>query len=362
MNEHPLPPDELASALLDDELGDAEAAEVRSDPAAAARAEALRRATEAVGEAVSPPPGAEDAAVAAALADFDARRVASLDTARRHPRGLRVITSVAAAVAVGFIVAAAIGLFAEREGADSDTVSMAAAPAPAPAPEASPADEASAAAAETPPPAEPAPPPADDAPEAAAEMAPSEPATDASPMPSPVDGAAPAEAQEEAEAARATAAAAQAGAAAAQAEAEAAAAPPPAVTAPPRPAGEPLAMEDSAIEDGDVARTAGAGEQCVAALGDRTVALRLPVDGNHILVIETPDGELAALDGTTCAEIPPDDPAETTADPSPALCAEIRGAAIDLQITVADNRIVVLRTSGGELTALDGTTCAPFLP
>lgn len=264
MNEHPLPPDESASAFLDDEIDDAEAAKVRDDPAAAARAEALRLAAEAVGEAVSPPPGAEDAAVAAALADFDARRVASLDTARRRPRGLRVITSVAAAVAIGFIVAAAVGLFAEREGADSDTVSMAAAPAPPPSPEPAPADEASAAAVEIPPPAEPAPPPAD--------------------------------------------------------------------------------------------------EQCVAALGGRTVALRLPVDGNHILVVETPDGELAALDGTTCAEIPPDDPAQMTTDPSPALCAETRGVEIDLQITVAEDRIVVLRTSGGELTALDGTTCAPIQP
>ena len=227
MNEHGLPPDELASAFLDDMLAEADADAVRADPNLAARAEELRRTTEAVGAPADPPAGAADAAVAAALADYEARRVTRLDTAQqRRTRSFRLITAVAATVAVGFVVATAIGLFAERTQDDGDATA-----APAAAPEPAPADMASAA-------AEPAaPPPAPAAePPAAAVFAASPPATT---LPSPdiamsdggeaavaQPGAALEEAQAAADLARATvagneAAVAQAEAALADAQAEA---------------------------------------------------------------------------------------------------------------------------------------------
>jgi len=85
MNDHRIPPDEAASAFLDGELGAEEAETVRRHPRLAPR-------------------GAADAAVEAALADFDARRGSAAELAQRRPRGLSVITGVAAAVAIGFIV------------------------------------------------------------------------------------------------------------------------------------------------------------------------------------------------------------------------------------------------------------------
>ncbi|MDE0669025.1 MAG: hypothetical protein OXI48_08370 [bacterium] len=130
MNESRLPPDELASAHLDDALTAEGTEAARQVPDLAERLAALRRAATAVGETVTPPPGAADAAVAAALADVDARRDAPESLAPRR-RGLAVIAGVAAAVAVGFIVAAAVGLFAERVGDTDATVALPAAPAPA---------------------------------------------------------------------------------------------------------------------------------------------------------------------------------------------------------------------------------------
>ena len=137
MNEQNIPPDELASAFLDDELAESAAGDVRRDPELTARVDELRQASDAVGAPVTPPPGAADAAVEAALADFDARRTTTLEPARQRSRRLSLITGVAAAVAIGFIVAAAVGLFSERDDAD-----LTAAPAPPPAAEAAPASRA----------------------------------------------------------------------------------------------------------------------------------------------------------------------------------------------------------------------------
>ena len=149
MNEQNIPPDELASAFLDDELVESAADDVRRDPELTARVDELRQASDAVGAPVTPPPGAADAAVEAALADFDARRTTTLEPARQRSRRLSLITGVAAAVAIGFIVAAAVGLFSERDDAD-----LTAAPAPPPAAESAPAaapEPAPAPAAEPPP-------------------------------------------------------------------------------------------------------------------------------------------------------------------------------------------------------------------
>ena len=358
MNEHGLPPDELASAFLDDTLAEAEADAVRADPNLAARAEELRRTTEAVGAPADPPAGAADAAVAAALADYEARRVTRLDTAQqRRTRSFRLITAVAATVAVGFVVATALGLFAERTQDDVDATA-ASAPAPAPPPAAM-----AEAAAEPPAPApapEPAPPQADSA--AAAEFEPLPPATI---LPSPgvamsdggeaavaQPGAALEEAQAAAEAARAEATAAQAEATAARAAAaeaaeapaapagatesteQAAAAPPPAPEPEPPPADDAMedmpAMDDSGDGmdemgdmddgmDGDDGPLADAPtdpppDGCAAAVGDSTIELQITAAGTPTLIIRTPDGRTAALDATTCAEIAPEEPPDTSGD------------------------------------------------
>ena len=417
MNEHGLPPDELASAFLDDMLAEADADAVRADPNLAARAEELRRTTEAVGAPVDPPAGAADAAVAAALADYEARRVTRLDTAQqRRTRSFRLITAVAATVAVGFVVATAIGLFAERTQDDGDATA-----APAAAPEPAPADMASAAAESA------APPPAPAAePPAAAVFAASPPATT---LPSPdiamsdggegavaQPGAALEEAQAAADLARTTVAGneaavaqaeaaladAQAEAAAAQAEAaaapagatesteQAAAAPPPAPAPEPPPADDAMedmpAMDDSGDGmddmddtdgdmgdmDGDMGDSDGTSadvptdpspESCAAEIADGTIELQITAAGTPILIVRTPDGRTAALDATTCAEIAPDDPTEVTVDPPPDGCAAAVGdGTIELQITAAGTPILIVRTPDGRTAALDATTCAEIAP
>ncbi len=394
MNDHHLPPDELASAFLDGELAATDA--VRHDPELAARIDELRQAADAVGAPVTPPDGAEDAAVAAALADFDARRSAPADIARQRPRRLTVITGVAAAVAIGFIVAAAVGLFAEREGTDADSTA-AAAPPPAPAPraEAAAAAPATAAAEEfLPEPAPEPPPPAATAPAedldhvnavAEAEVALAE--AQAAAGAARADAAA---AQAEADLAREAAAAAQSEAAAAQSEAaaaqsEAAAAPPPPAppAEPPEPALPPpsteppssepddvMATDDMAADDmSDMAaddmgppadgETVKEPEACAAAIGDSTIELRLVIGGTPIIVLTTPDGSLAALDGTTCAEIPTADPTEAVADAAPDGCeAPVGESTIELRLVIGGTPIIVLTTPDGSLAALDGTTCA----
>ena len=412
MNEHNLPPDELASAFLDDELAESAADAVRRDPELAARASALRRAADAVGETVTPPSGAADAAVEAALADFGARQKVSLYEARRR-RGLSVITGVAAAVAVGFIVAAAVGLFSESDDGDADTqaapaLSSAEAPAPAPAPEPAPAE---------------APPPADMAPglptaaeldlieavaaealeaaqaaQAAAELAQAtaegnqEAVAAAEAALAEAQAAADAAraeasaAQSEADAAREAASAAQVEAAAAQAEPSAAQAersaavaepPPPATSPPPAAPPPPAATEETAAGDvqpaddmaaddmedmEDMAADPSAGG-CDAAIGDGTVELQITADETRVLIVRTPDGRPTALDGATCAEIPPDEPTDISTDPQPDDCAAAVGdGTVELQITAGETRVLIVRTPDGRPTALDGATCSEIAP
>ena len=372
MNDHRLPPDEAASAFLDGELGAEEAEAVRRHPRLAARARALRRAAEAVGEDVTPPPGAADAAVEAAMADFDARRSAAAEPAQRRPRSLSVITGVAAAVAIGFIVAAAVVLFAERGADDVDTAAaphpppadaeaaaVAPEPAPAPAPafpppaaegmamERAPATTSTQTAALAPPPATTAP-PAADAPQVAAVE----------------PGAALAEAQAQADVARAEAEtpgteaadtpAAQAAAAVAEPAAEPA--PPPPEPAPP-PADEMEALDDAGPPAAALADAAPE-EACAGAIGDGTVELRLTLADTRIFVVRASDGSLSALDGTTCAEIPPPDGTEMVADAAPDGCAGAIGdGTVEMRLTFNGTRILVVRASDGSLSALDGTTC-----
>ena len=394
MNEHHLPPDELASAFLDDELAETET--IDRDPEIAARADALRRAADAVGEPVTPPPGAEDSAVAAALADFDARQVTRLDPERRRPRSLPVVTGIAAAVAVGFIVAAAVGLFADS---DSDNESVASAPpppaAPAPSPEAAPE-------APPPPPAEPAPALAEDEPPtfeeieatAAEALAAAEEALAAADLAqATAEGneaavaaaeaalatahaaadearaeaaAAQAEADEaraEAAAAQAEAAAAQAEAAAAQAEADeaqsAAAAAEPAA-APADDVGEMTADDMDPPADVDGGPPA---EHCASAVDDGTVELRITVDETPVLIIRTIDERLVAINGTTCGEIPPAQPPDALYPLPPESCAAAVGdGRVALHIIVGETPVLIIRTVDGRLSGLAGDTCSEFPP
>ena len=117
MNDEDLPiNDELASAYLDDELDPAERATASADPEVMATVESFARVRSALGE-VGPVDGsAKNAALAAALAEFDARQIASTAAApaaavtslQSRRRVFRALTSVAAAVAILAIGIAAI--------------------------------------------------------------------------------------------------------------------------------------------------------------------------------------------------------------------------------------------------------------
>ena len=422
MNEQNIPPDELASAFLDDELAESAAGNVRRDPELTARVDELRQASDAVGAPVTPPPGAAYAAVEAALADFDARRTTTLEPARQRSRRLSLITGVAAAVAIGFIVAAAVGLFSERDDADL-TAAPAPPPAAAPAVEAAPAaapEPAPAPAAEPPPPAEPAAPAADLEPAdvaAAASAASASASADAAAAgatarealqaaeaalaaaelaQATAEGnqeavsaaeAALAEAQAAADYARAEAAAAQeeadAGrqaASAAQAEASeaqaAAPAPPPAAEPPPPAPADVVAepevppadggdmaaddMDDMAADDMAAEPSVGS---CDAVIDDGTVDLQITAGETHVLIVRTPDGRTTALDGATCAEIPPTEPTDISTDPPPGGCAAAVGdGTVELQITAGETHVLIVRTPDGRTTALDGATCAEIPP
>ena len=386
MNEQNLPPDELASGFLDDELTETEAEAVRRDPELAARADALRRAADAVGETVTPPAGAEDAAVAAALADFDARRTVSLEEARRRPRGLSVITGVAATVAVGFIVAAAVGLFSD--GNDDAATEAVSAPPPTAAPaEAAPADAAAPA-----PPPEPAPAPeyaaeealataesarataeealatatlaqataqGNEAAVAAAEaaLADAQAAADDARMEAAAAQAEADEARQAASAAQAEAAAAQTEAAAAQTEAaaaqtEAAAAqavaeppPPPAPEPPPPPAPEPPPP--------------------AAAEPPPPAAAEPPPPP----ATQVPPPPAAPGEPAEPVPQPPADGMDDMADmadmegPLPDACvAAIGDGALELQLTAGGTRILIIRHPDGRITALDSATCSEIPP
>ena len=129
MNDEELPfSDELASAYLDGELDPAERATASADPEVMATVDSFARVRAALGDVAPADGSAKDAALAAALAEFDGRQVAATAAApvatvtslRSHRRTYRALTSVAAAVAILAIGVAAIN---GTRGSDSKTSS-----------------------------------------------------------------------------------------------------------------------------------------------------------------------------------------------------------------------------------------------
>jgi hypothetical protein len=137
MNNEELPiNDELASAYLDDELDPAERATASADPEVMATVESFARVRSALGE-VGPVAGsAKNAALAAALAEFDARQIASTAAApaatvtslQSRRRVYRALTSVAAAVAILAIGVAAINGTRGGDNKSSSAVELDSAP------------------------------------------------------------------------------------------------------------------------------------------------------------------------------------------------------------------------------------------
>ena len=139
--------DELASAYLDGDLDPAERATASADPEVMASVENFARVRSMLSD-VAPVDGiAQDNALAAALAEFDALHVAAavsptatVTSLRSHRRTYRALTSVAAAVAILAIGVAAINgtrgnddkssSAVERNAASAGTISPAAADAP----------------------------------------------------------------------------------------------------------------------------------------------------------------------------------------------------------------------------------------
>ena len=138
MNDDELPfNDELASAYLDDELDPAERATASADPEVMATVESFARVRAALGDVPPVVGSAQDDAVAAALAEFDARHVAittaapvaTVTSLQSHRRVYRALTSVAAAVAILAIGVAAISGGRGNDSKSSSAVDRNAAPA-----------------------------------------------------------------------------------------------------------------------------------------------------------------------------------------------------------------------------------------
>ena len=154
MNDEELPiHDELASAYIDDELDPDERAAASADPEVMATVESFARVRSALGE-IDPSDGnARDAAVAAALAEFDARHVAvsaavrpaTVTSLQSRRRTYRALTSVAAAVAVLAIGIVAVNGTRGGDDKSSSEVALNAAPAGTIAPSEAPAVKAAAA-------------------------------------------------------------------------------------------------------------------------------------------------------------------------------------------------------------------------
>jgi hypothetical protein len=145
MNDEELPiNDELASAYLDDELDSTERASVSADPEVMATVESFARVRSALSEFEPVAGSAKNAALAAALAEFDALHVAATAAApvatvtslQSHRRAYRALTSVAAAVAILAIGVAAISSTRGDDTKSSSEVERNAAPAATIAPSA----------------------------------------------------------------------------------------------------------------------------------------------------------------------------------------------------------------------------------
>ena len=373
MNEQNIPPDELASAFLDDELAESAAGDVRRDPELTARVDELRQASDAVGAPVTPPPGAADAAVEAALADFDARRTTTLEPARQRSRRLSLITGVAAAVAIGFIVAAAVGLFSERDDAD-----LTAAPAPPPAAEAAPAaapEPAPEPAAESPPPAEPAAPAADLEPADAAAAASAASAEAASA--SAEAAAAGATARAALHAAEAALAAAELAQATAEGNQEAVSAAEAALAEAQAAADYARAEAAAAQEEADAGRQAASAAQAeaseaVAAPPPPATSLPPAAPPPPAAAEETATGggqPAADMDDMAADDMAADDMGDMgdmediPTDPPPGGCdAAVGDGTVELQITAGETPVLVIRTIDERLVALNGTTCGEIPP
>jgi hypothetical protein len=119
MNDDELPLNaELASAYLDDELDPAERASVETDPDVMSMVDSFSRVHALLSESDDVDAGTRSAAIAAALAEFDARHVPSLvsppiaaatvmSLQSRRMRAYRVVTRVAAVLVIGLVVAVA---------------------------------------------------------------------------------------------------------------------------------------------------------------------------------------------------------------------------------------------------------------
>jgi hypothetical protein len=119
MNDEELPVNaELASAYLDDELDPVERAAADTDPDVMSMVDSFSRVRAMLGETEDVDAGTRTAAIAAALAEFDARDVPSgaapvaaakvMSLQARRMRAYRVLTSVAATLFVGVVAVVAL--------------------------------------------------------------------------------------------------------------------------------------------------------------------------------------------------------------------------------------------------------------
>jgi hypothetical protein len=142
MNDEELPINaELASAYLDNELDPAERASVSADPHVMSMVDSFSRVRAILGDAEPVEAGSRSTAIAAALAEFDARHAPSLagpivapatimSLQSRRLRAYRVLTGVAAALLIGVVAVAALnasrGNDAKSSSASENTTSAAA--------------------------------------------------------------------------------------------------------------------------------------------------------------------------------------------------------------------------------------------
>jgi transcription termination factor Rho len=132
MSNEDLPPNaELASAYLDGELDTTERAAAAADAGVMEVIDSFARVRAAIGEVEPAAANSKDAAIAAALAEFDAIHATSspsgaapkvISLQSRHQRAYRVLTGVAAAIVIAVVGIAALNA---RGQVDNDSASSA---------------------------------------------------------------------------------------------------------------------------------------------------------------------------------------------------------------------------------------------